>query len=138
MQKTIPISKFKATCLRLLENVNKTGKSIIVTRKGEHTYFRSTDNAVSECDPDSDMLCIMAACGPKGTTLNCGDEVIEIIESKEISVPFGGPFTAWVNRKHNEDEPGILYWFQYLYIVPGVGMIKEVDWWNDTPLEIRN
>jgi prevent-host-death family protein len=35
MQETIPISKFKATCLRLLDSVNKTGKSIIVTRKGE-------------------------------------------------------------------------------------------------------
>jgi prevent-host-death family protein len=35
MQETITISKFKATCLRLLDNVKKTGKSIIVTRKGE-------------------------------------------------------------------------------------------------------
>ena len=35
MQETIPISKFKATCLRLLDNVKKTGESIIVTRKGE-------------------------------------------------------------------------------------------------------
>ena len=35
MQETIPISKFKATCLRLLDTVKKTGKSIIVTRKGE-------------------------------------------------------------------------------------------------------
>jgi prevent-host-death family protein len=35
MQETIPISKFKATCLRLLDNVKKTGNSIIVTRKGE-------------------------------------------------------------------------------------------------------
>jgi hypothetical protein len=34
MQESIPISKFKATCLRLLDNVNKTGQSIIVTRKG--------------------------------------------------------------------------------------------------------
>jgi prevent-host-death family protein len=35
MQETIPISKFKATCLRLLANVKRTGKSIIVTRNGE-------------------------------------------------------------------------------------------------------
>jgi prevent-host-death family protein len=35
MQETITISKFKATCLRLLDNVKKTGKSILVTRKGE-------------------------------------------------------------------------------------------------------
>jgi len=35
MPETIPISKFKATCLRLLGNVKKTGKSILITRKGE-------------------------------------------------------------------------------------------------------
>lgn len=35
MQESIPISKFKATCLRLLDNVKKTGRSILVTRKGE-------------------------------------------------------------------------------------------------------
>ena len=35
MHETIPISKFKATCLRLLDSVKKTGKSILVTRKGE-------------------------------------------------------------------------------------------------------
>jgi len=35
MQETISISKFKATCLGLLDNVKKTGKSILVTRKGE-------------------------------------------------------------------------------------------------------
>jgi prevent-host-death family protein len=35
MQEMIPISKFKATCLRLLDNVKKTGNSIIITRKGE-------------------------------------------------------------------------------------------------------
>jgi prevent-host-death family protein len=31
----IPISKFKATCLRLLDSVKKTGRGILVTRKGE-------------------------------------------------------------------------------------------------------
>jgi antitoxin (DNA-binding transcriptional repressor) of toxin-antitoxin stability system len=31
----IPISKFKATCLRLLGNVKKTGHPLLVTRKGE-------------------------------------------------------------------------------------------------------
>ena len=35
MLETIPISKFKATCLRLLGDVKKTGKSILVRRKGE-------------------------------------------------------------------------------------------------------
>jgi|TARA_Y100000310_G_scaffold292755_1_gene321798 prevent-host-death family protein len=35
MDETIPISKFKATCLSLLAKVKKTGKPILVTRKGE-------------------------------------------------------------------------------------------------------
>lgn len=35
MHETIPISKFKATCLNLLSQVKKTGKTILVTRKGE-------------------------------------------------------------------------------------------------------
>ena len=35
MLQEISISKFKATCLRLLDNVKKTGHSLLVTRKGE-------------------------------------------------------------------------------------------------------
>ena len=32
---TVPISKFKATCLALLQKVKRTGKPILVTRRGE-------------------------------------------------------------------------------------------------------
>lgn len=35
MDETIPISKFEATCLSLLGQVKRTGRSILVTRKGE-------------------------------------------------------------------------------------------------------
>ena len=35
MPEKITISKFKATCLRLLDNVKKTGLPLLVTRKGE-------------------------------------------------------------------------------------------------------
>lgn len=31
----IPISKFKATCLALLDRIKRTGQPILVTRKGE-------------------------------------------------------------------------------------------------------
>ena len=31
----MPISKFKATCLAVLEDVRRTGRSVIVTRRGE-------------------------------------------------------------------------------------------------------
>jgi prevent-host-death family protein len=35
VEETVPISKFKATCLSLLDQVKRTGQPIIVTRKGE-------------------------------------------------------------------------------------------------------
>jgi len=35
MSETVTISTFKATCLRLLDDVNKTGKPLLVTRNGE-------------------------------------------------------------------------------------------------------
>ena len=35
MPQEITISKFKATCLRLLDQVKKTGQPLLVTRKGE-------------------------------------------------------------------------------------------------------
>ncbi len=31
---TVTISKFKATCLALLDSVNKTGQPLIITRRG--------------------------------------------------------------------------------------------------------
>ncbi len=33
--KEIQVSKFKAQCLRLLEEVNQTGESLTITRKGQ-------------------------------------------------------------------------------------------------------
>ena len=35
MNQTVTISKFKATCLHLLDDVNKTGMPLLVTRNGE-------------------------------------------------------------------------------------------------------
>ena len=35
MAETVAISQFKATCLALLESVNKTGQPLIITRRGE-------------------------------------------------------------------------------------------------------
>ncbi len=35
VDEVVPISKFKATCLALLDKVKRTGKPVLVTRKGE-------------------------------------------------------------------------------------------------------
>lgn len=34
-KETIAISKFKATCLAVIERVRRTGKPVVVTRRGE-------------------------------------------------------------------------------------------------------
>jgi prevent-host-death family protein len=34
-QESIAISEFKATCLKVLERVKKTGNSVLVTRRGD-------------------------------------------------------------------------------------------------------
>jgi prevent-host-death family protein len=34
-QETIPVSKFKATCLAVLDKVKRTGQPLIITRRGE-------------------------------------------------------------------------------------------------------
>ena len=35
MEEMVPISKFKATCLSLLDQVKRTGQPIVVTKKGQ-------------------------------------------------------------------------------------------------------
>ena len=34
-RKTVPVSTFKATCLALLEEVRRTGRPLLVTRRGQ-------------------------------------------------------------------------------------------------------
>ena len=34
-EETVPVTKFKASCLALLEKVKSTGQTILVTRQGE-------------------------------------------------------------------------------------------------------
>ncbi len=70
------------------------------------------------------------ACEPVDT---CEGETAEVMEPETVNIPFGGPFQACVVRKHTENEPDLPYWYIYHYAVPGVGMVKEVDWWQDSP-----
>jgi len=96
-------------------------------------YVRSTENNIYECDTDSGVECSEFRSGTVGTTWTCEDELFQIMEPETVTVPYGGPFTAVVNRSHVEDEPDIPYWFQYLYFVPGLGWVKQVDYWYDNP-----
>jgi prevent-host-death family protein len=75
----IPISKFKATCLAVLEDVRKTGAPIRVTRFGR---------PVAEVVP--------AVLKPAGSWLGCARESIEI--AGDITKPVGA-FSRWSVKK---------------------------------------
>ncbi len=78
MQETIPISKFKATCLRLLDNVKKTGKSIIVTRNGEPIALVTPPPPPPK--PDQWMGCM------KGRIKIKGDILAPVLDEKDWEV----------------------------------------------------
>ncbi len=75
MPESIPISKFKATCLRLLDNVKKTGKSILVTRKGEPIALVTPPPPPAR--PDRWLGCM------KDTIKITGDIISPVINEKE-------------------------------------------------------
>ena len=78
MLETIPISKFKATCLRLLDNVKKTGNSIIVTRKGEPIALVSPPPPPAK--PDGWLGCM------KDTVKIKGDIISPVLDEKDWEV----------------------------------------------------
>lgn len=89
--------------------------------------FYSTDKAVFANNPPYDD-CMLLQIGPIGTSWTGCGEVTEIIAIESVTVPYGGPYQAYVLRKHEKlatgDSP---YWYEY--VVPGIGMVKEVDYW---------
>lgn len=88
----------------------------------EDWYFRSTDDALYFWGADGENALIRS--GTVGETWTVGDEVTTIMESESVTVPFGGPYTAIVNRKNKVGSNA--YWYEY--VVPGLGFVKEVDY----------
>ena len=95
----------------------------------EDVYARSDENNIYRCDTDSGVECSSLGIGPVGATWTCGDDEIEIMPSVVVSVPYGD-YTAVVNKKYNtaENSPP---WIEYF--VPGLGIVQELDHWNDNP-----
>jgi prevent-host-death family protein len=75
--KEIQVSKFKAQCLRLLDEVNRTGESLIVTRNGQPLALI---NPVTS--PKTRVEFGIA----KGTGKIIGDIVAPAIDTKEWEV----------------------------------------------------
>ena len=75
MIETIPISKFKSTCLRLLGNVKKTGNSILITRKGEPIALVTPPPPPSK--PENWLGCMAE------TVKITGDIIAPVLDTKE-------------------------------------------------------
>jgi prevent-host-death family protein len=75
---TIPVSKFKATCLAVVQRVKRTGRPVLITRFGE---------PVAEVVPPSRRTRREAWLGSmQGSVEVLGDEVGPVLEAKRWNV----------------------------------------------------
>ena len=105
--------------------------------------LRTTGEALYAYDPDGpDVMQFQAAA--VGTTWtefepdHDGDwTVYEIVEVGEVTVPYGYFEESYTRRAYQCFDPNDLSLGQtpswYETIVPGVGHVREVDYWNDDP-----
>lgn len=98
----------------------------------EDLYVRSdADGAYSWHGISESLDFQIAPVGTSWTTPGTsGTDMIEIIGIESVSVPYGGPYEAYVYRKHNIDENSP-YWYQYW--VPDLGQVRVIDYWEDYP-----
>ncbi len=102
-------------------------------------YWRSTEEAVYGYNPGgADYLEFQKA--PVGTAWSFYQEhdgldykFIEIVAIEQVTVPYGTFNEAYNHRRYrceNSDGSGNRSPYWYEWIVPGVGMVKEVDYWT--------
>lgn len=103
-------------------------------------YFRVTEEALYSYNPSGpDYLQHQEApVGTKWSHYQADDMayvVTEITAIEPVTVPYGTFDKAYVYRKFQCEDPDDLskgrtpYW--YNWVVPGVGYVKELDYWND-------
>ena len=95
--------------------------------------LRTTETEVYGWTGDGEELVFqIAPVGTKWSYIDWDDDdiVAEIIAIEAVTVPYGGPYTAYVHRKYSPSENSP---YQYEYVVPGLGFIKAVDYWFDNP-----
>ena len=116
--------------MEVLEEVSLGSNNYYHMRQWDHSpgevddfYLRSTDNAHYEWNGTSEILLWQVA--PVGTTWVTGDNLVEIIAIESVTVPYGGPYEAYVHRTRNIVKDS-LYWYDY--IVPGLAPVKIIDY----------
>lgn len=62
-----------------------------------------------------------------------GEQVTQITSIESVTVPYGTFDNVYVHRKYYdpdaEGEDNSPYWYEY--VVPGAGVVKNVDYWQD-------
>lgn len=98
-------------------------------------YIRCTDKEVYKYNGNGEDIVFRAA--DKGTTweypANGGTVHTTIEDIIQMTVPFGGPFVAYVHRSFFMPPEGPFSPVWYDYVVPGEGLVKNVDNWLDVP-----
>lgn len=59
-----------------------------------------------------------------------GTKKKEIVAIEEITIPYGGTFTAYKYKHYKISNPGN---YDLEWVVPGLGLAKEEDWWVSNP-----
>jgi len=106
-------------------------------------YFRSTEEALYGYNPTGDDYLEFQA-APVGTAWSLYQpsesgldyKFIEIVAKEPVTVPNGTFNEAYNHRRYrcaNSDGSGDRSPYWYEWIVPGVGMVKEDDYWTDNP-----
>jgi len=101
----------------------------------DDVYIRCTDKKIFKYNGTGEDLVFQAA--DKGTKWNFavpgGTVYSEIIDIAQVTVPYGGPLVAYVQRGYFKPTGGAAspYWFDY--VVPGLAVAKTVDHWVDQP-----
>ena len=108
------------------------------------SYLRSTETELYGYNPDGDDYLEFQAAqvGTKWSYYQPDDKTglnykfIEIVAVEPVTVPFGTFDTAYKHRNYqslNSDGTGNPSPYWYEWIVPGVGVVKEEDYWTDNP-----
>lgn len=90
-------------------------------------YMRCTDKAAYAYDGAGGEV-IFQQVGDVGTTwTRPGGKTDEIVAITDVTVPYGGPFKAYVIRRVHADQPTL---YDYEYLVPGLWSVKNTGDWD--------
>ena len=94
------------------------------------THFRSTDTHIYEWD-DSNGECLFFQIAPVGRTWIHNDNTAEIVDDDiKVYGVYGGPYNAYKIKFTDIGTPSETW---YMYIVPGVGLVRVDEFGTDVP-----